>query len=301
MVAAGYAIRAVVTRHLDTASSVSRRFGGGAGFDDVDKMLESVKGDIDAIILILPADSYEETLVKCLSAGIPIYCEKPVALDAATLSRIERARMKARTTVMVGYMKRFAPSYERAWALAQDPAFGGTTAYNAYWGMGPGFGTFDYLMRENAIHHLDLARFFMGEVADLATCVYEPVEASISAGILLRFESGAVGTIQVNNNSAWDHDNEWISVTGRGPVVIVDNVDTCLYRVSGEAERRWIPNYTVPNLSNSSLAVIGFIGALKHFMDVVLEQIECRSDLASALRTMELAEQVLAAGMYRPK
>ena len=299
IIAAGYDIHAVVTRHRDTASAISRRFGGGVGFDDVDKMLAAVAGSIDAIVLILPADGYEETLVKCLSAGVPIYCEKPVALDVATLRRIEGVRMRTGTTVMVGYMKRFAPAYERARALVQDPAFGGATAYNAYWGMGPGFGTFDYLMRENATHHLDLARFFMGEIADLAAWVYEPVKESISAGILLKFDTGAVGTIQVNNNSAWDHDNEWISVTGRGPVVIVDNVDTCVYRVPGEGERRWAPNYTVPNPSTSSLTVTGFVGALKHFVDVARQRMPCRSDLASALRTTELAERVLAAAARR--
>jgi predicted dehydrogenase len=35
IIAAGYDIHAVVTRHLDTASAISRRFGGGVGFDDV--------------------------------------------------------------------------------------------------------------------------------------------------------------------------------------------------------------------------------------------------------------------------
>src|SRR5258706_8574304 len=100
--------------------------------------------------------------------------------------------------------------------------------------MGPGFPNLDFLIRETATHHLDLARFIMGEVAELQAWACESVRKSIAVGILLKFESGAVGTLQVNDNSAWDHDNEWISVTGRGPVVLVDNVDTCTYRAPGE-------------------------------------------------------------------
>jgi predicted dehydrogenase len=165
--------------------------------------------------------------------------------------------------------------------------------------MGSGFPTLDYLMRENATHHLDLARFLMGEVVEVAAWAHEPVEQAISTGILLKFESGAVGTLQVNSNSAWDHNNEWISVTGRGPVVLVDNVDSCLYRVPGEPERRWVPNYTVPIPRTSSLTVTGFTGALMHFVDVVRDGMPCRSDLGSALRTMELAERVLAAAARR--
>jgi predicted dehydrogenase len=226
---------------------------------------------------------------------LPVYCEKPAALDAATLARLENHRAKAGVTVMVGYMKRFAPAYERARALLQAPGFGGPTAYCAYWGMGPGFPTLDYLMKENATHHLDLARYLMGEVSELTAWAYAPGEQSFSTSILLKFESGAVGTLQVNNNSAWDHDNEWISITGRGSVVLVDNVETCLYRVPEEAERRWTPNYTVPIPRTSSLAVTGFTGALTHFVDVVRGGAPCRSDLRSALRTMELAERVLRA------
>jgi hypothetical protein len=96
-----------------------------------------------------------------------------------------------------------------------------------------------------------------------------------------------------SNNSAWDHDNEWISVTGRGHVVLVDNVQICNYRVPGEPEKRWEPNYTVPVRRTSSLSVTGFTGAFDHFAKVVRDRIPCRSDLKSALKTMELSERVL--------
>jgi predicted dehydrogenase len=297
MIAAGFDLHAVVTRHFATAQETADRCGARWGFDSVESMLAQCRAELEAIVLVLPADGYEETLMKCLPAGLPIYCEKPAALDAATLHRIEAARKSFGTTIMVGYMKRFAPAYARARALLEDPAFGGATAYNAYWGMGPAFPTLDYLMRENATHHLDLVRYFMGEVSELMAWAYEPAERSIAAAILMKFESGAVGTLQVNTNSAWDHDNEWISVTGRGPVVLVDNVECCMYRVPGEPERRWVPNYTVPIARNSSLAVTGFTGAFEHFKEVVREGAPCRSDLVSALRTMELAERVLAAAV----
>jgi predicted dehydrogenase len=293
MLAAGYRIQAVAAQHPGTAEATSRRFGGRAGFDDVDRMLDSLGKDVEGIVLVLPPETYEEVLVRCLPRGLPIYCEKPAALDSGALGRIENERMRSGAAVMVGYMKRFAPAYQRAGAFVRDPSFGGATAYNAYWGMGPGFRTLDYLMRENATHQLDMARFLMGEVAELAAWDYEPVAQSISAAVLLKFQSGAVGTLHVNNNSAWDHNNEWISVTGRGPVVVVDNVDTCIYRIPGEGERRWTPNYTVPVGGTSSLTVTGFTGALQHFAQVARNGVRCESDLVSAMRTMELAERVL--------
>jgi len=298
LLAAGYQIQAVVTQTLRTAEAAARHFGARA-YDDLDRMLAEVAGDVEAIVLVLPPDGYEAPLTKCIAAGFPVYCEKPVALHAASLRRLESVRAQAGVTVMAGYMKRFAPAYQRARDLVVETAFGGATAYNAYWGMGPGFHNFDVLLRENATHHLDLARFMLGEVKDVAAIAFEPEQASLAMAVLLHFESGAVGTLQINNNSAWDHDNEWISVTGRGPVVLVDNVDTCIYRLPGQGEQRWRPNYTLPALSTSSLMVAGFVGAFNHFAEVVRAGAPCQSDLYSALRTMELAEQVLAAAAPR--
>lgn len=294
MNAAGYVVEAVATRSIDTASVMARRHGGQA-FDDVERMLDEVGGGIEAIMMILPASGYKEALLKCLPSGLPIYCEKPVALHSATLRRFEEIRSATGQPFMVGYQKRFAPAYERARSLIQADDFGGATAYHAYWGMGAGFyEDFDYFMRENAAHHLDLARHLMGEVIDLKIFTHIPSAMSMAAGLLMRFESGAVGALQVNTNSAWDHDNEWITVAGRGPVVLVDNVETCIHRVPGEAERRWVPNYTVPAPANSSLTVTGFTGAFRHFTDVVRNKETCRSDLSSAIRTMELVETAIA-------
>jgi len=295
MIAAGYQILAVATRHMETAQRAGRKFGGGAAFDNVERMLQKLGSEIEAVVVVLPPDGYEEAVMTCLRFGLPVYCEKPVAMNSDTLHRLERERAKERKTVMVGYMKRFAPAYERAQGFVQAPHFGGATAYNAYWGMGPAAPTLEFLMLESAVHHLDLARFIMGEVKDLAAWAHEPEKSSIGIGLLLRFESGAVGTLQVNTNSSWDHDNEWISVTGRGPVVLVDNVETCTYRVPGDGERRWVPNYTVPIPRTSSLTVTGFTGALTHFAEVVRRGIPCRSDLASAVKTTELAERVISA------
>lgn len=86
-----------------------------------------------------------------------------------------------------------------------------------------------------------------------------------------------------------------MNLTGRGPMVIVDNVETCLYRVPGEPERRWQPNYTIPIPANSSLTVTGFVGAFTHFAQVSLANAPCQSDLSSAILTTELAERTLSA------
>src|SRR5436190_1824980 len=80
MIAAGYDIRAVATRHQESAEKAAARFGGREAFGDVEAMLEKVGKDVEGIVCVLPADDYEETLLKVIPSGLPIYCEKPVSL-----------------------------------------------------------------------------------------------------------------------------------------------------------------------------------------------------------------------------
>lgn len=294
MLAAGYELVACCARHGDRAEQVRARFGVAHAYEGIDEMLRHHRARVDAAVLVLPPDGYEEAVLACLDAGLPVYCEKPAALSTAPLRRMEERAAAAGLAVMVGYMKRFAPAYERALRLASDAGFGGVRAYQARWAMGPGFPTLEHLLTENATHHLDLARFVCGEVVDLQAW-HSQQERTIVVGVLARFSGGAVATLELSTAHAWDHVNETVTITGTGSAILVDNVDTVMLRAAGQPELRWRPNYTVPLPRTSSLLVTGFVPALQHFARTVRDGEPCRSDVASARRTMELAEAILAA------
>ena len=290
---AGFRVRGVASKTGASAEALAGRLGA-RGYSSTLAMLTDLERQIDAVIIVLPPDQYAEPVNSCLERQLPVYCEKPVALEPQTLSRLEEHRARVHGVVMVGYMKRFAPGYRRAFELTQASDFGEPTALHAYWGMGPGFGTVEYFLCENAVHHLDLARYLMGEVSAVHVETKMAAPGSFSVGVLLKFESGAVGTLQMNTNSWWRQQNEWLSVTGRGATVIVDNVDRCtLLQPNSDSRMSWIPNYTVPLEENSSLSVMGFVPALRHFREVIRDGTPCASDLASAIRTTTLAHEII--------
>jgi UDP-N-acetylglucosamine 3-dehydrogenase len=293
--AAEFEVRACCARHLDRAEATARRVGAPAAYDDVGRMLAERAAEMDAVVLVLPPDGYEGPALACLAAGLPVFCEKPAALDSAALRRMEEAAGAAGRALMVGYPRRFAPPYERARELLGDPRFGDAVAYQAHWSMGPRtFPSLDYFVRENAVHQLDLARFLLGEVSEvLALTAVRDGRHAVAAS--LRFASGAVATLGLDDAGSWDHVNEWVSVAGDRANVVVDNLESCSFQAAGEPELRWSPNFTTPVPANSSLRLTGFVGGLEHFAAVVREGAPCRSDVASARRTTELAEAVLAA------
>lgn len=295
LVSAGFQLVACAAAHQESADATARRFGVGSAYACVTRMLERHRDEADAAVLVLPPDGYQDTFLSCLQAGLPIYAEKPLAMSQAALRDLESYAAAGASRVMVGYMKRFAPAYARARDLTRAPGFGVLSGWQSRWAMGPGHPTVQDLLRENATHHLDLARFLMGEVEEVQAQSARVGEGRFTIGVLLRFASGAVGTLEIGNTSSWDHVNEWVTVTGDGAVVHVDNVDTCILRRVGEAEQHWRPNMTVPLLRTSSLWITGFVPAFQHFAAVVKGEETCRSDLSSGRKTMQLAERVQAA------
>ena len=74
--------------------------------------------------------------------------------------------------------------------------------------------------------------------------------------------------------------------------VLVDNVDTCVYRPPDGPELVWRPNYTVPSPGSFSGQTLGYGAGLVHFHDVIRGDTTADSDLASAAATLELAGEI---------
>ncbi|WP_310629878.1 Gfo/Idh/MocA family oxidoreductase [Paraburkholderia sp.] len=71
--------------------------------------------EIDAVWLVTPSSLHAQQIVDALRAGKHVFCEKPLSLDVAECERVvEEARRHAGQQVMIGFMRRFDPSYHDA-------------------------------------------------------------------------------------------------------------------------------------------------------------------------------------------
>ncbi len=75
------------------------------------KLLE-VK-DVDAVLISSPAYTHPAFLEAAVAAGKHVYCEKPVATDAAGCKRIQQAgeRLGGKLSVVIGFQIRYATPY----------------------------------------------------------------------------------------------------------------------------------------------------------------------------------------------
>ena len=138
----------------------------GARVAAVDDIIRA--SDVDAILIATPTPFHAEQIEAASNAGKAILCEKPVSLSVARIEDCLRTVEKNRSTLMIGFNRRFDPNFaalemrlrvgaigniEMATIISRDPAPPPASYVKSSGG----------IFRDMMIHDLDLARFLVGE------------------------------------------------------------------------------------------------------------------------------------------
>ena len=125
---------------------------------------------VDAVVVASPGRFHEEQVLACIERGIPVLCEKPLTMDAASSLAVVRAEdaytaRTGRRLVQVGFMRRFDPEYA---ALRELIASGGIgeplLVHCAHRNptVPPTF-TSEMIVNDSVVHEVDVARFLLDE------------------------------------------------------------------------------------------------------------------------------------------
>ena len=213
MVGAG----AVATRHVrtllamggvrvaavaDPAVERARLLAGQAGATAYASHLDMLERErLDAVYVCVPPFAHGPPELAVIDAGLPLFVEKPVAIDLGTAERIA-ARLAARPLLTcTGYHWRWLDIFDRAAELlAANPARLVSCSWldkvppPTWWPRRDGSGGQTV---EQTTHVLDLARALAGEVTEVQAFGARAPGADIdevSVGSL-RFAGGAVGSL----------------------------------------------------------------------------------------------------------
>lgn len=102
------------------AAEVAGRIGARAAAS-VDAVFE---GGIDALVIATPTVTHAELITRAARAGLPAYCEKPIALDLAGTVRALREVERAGTMLQMGFQRRFDAGYLAAREALRDGRLG---------------------------------------------------------------------------------------------------------------------------------------------------------------------------------
>ena len=85
---------------------------------------EALVDAVDALVIATSTPSHAPLLELAAASAVAAFCEKPVALDLATLDRVREAVDRAGIIVQVGFQRRFDAGYETARAAVAAGAVG---------------------------------------------------------------------------------------------------------------------------------------------------------------------------------
>jgi myo-inositol 2-dehydrogenase/D-chiro-inositol 1-dehydrogenase len=170
-----------------------------------EKLLEE---GIDAVVIATSTQGHVPLLRLAASAGMPAFCEKPVALELAALAEVSDEVATAGITVQIGFQRRFDPGYRAARAAVVSGELGNLLLVRAatHDPAPPAeayIATSGGIFRDLSIHDFDAIRYVTGEeivevYADGAVretewfARHDDVDAAVA---VLRLSGGALGIV----------------------------------------------------------------------------------------------------------
>ena len=138
----------------------------GAKVASVDEIVKAK--DVDAILIGSPTGFHAEQIQAASHNGKAIMCEKPVSLAVETIRETLNVVEKNKSTLMIGFNRRFDPNFAELERRIRSGAVGDVEIVTVI-SRDPNPPPAEYvkgsggLFRDMMIHDFDMARFLMGE------------------------------------------------------------------------------------------------------------------------------------------
>lgn len=280
----GVEIAGVVTSSREQSEDNCKRWPIEHAYDSAEEMIE--EANLDALFVLTPKQIHTPFVELGLTSGLDVFCEKPLTTSLDEARHLVDLAEQTGQLLMVAFNRRYAEVYEKARAefagsypqfvIAQKNREG--SEYRA--------------TIENAIHMIDLLRWFCGEPEEVTAHAIAPnpyEEDGVMA--LIRFNTGSIGTLAgIRSAGEWDERLEAYGGLKTVRVITPDSVSVTENRETRTIEMRprafgWV----------EATQTLGFAPEVKHFIECVRERRQPRTNGLEALRTQELVEEILRA------
>ena len=219
---------AIADINLDAATQLGSVLGIEHVYDDHRKILEDPT--IEAVIICSSTDTHAPFMIQSAEAGKHIFCEKPISIDLGLIDEALEVVNRHGVKLQIGFHKRFDKSYREARQLIESGTYGEPRILNIT-SRDPAPPSLDYLkgsggiFLDMTIHDFDMVRYLMGceveEVYAVGGVMVDPEIGSYANDIdttviTLKFENGAIGTINNCRQSEYGYDQrvEWFGSKG---------------------------------------------------------------------------------------
>ncbi|MCK5823944.1 MAG: bi-domain-containing oxidoreductase [Ichthyobacteriaceae bacterium] len=221
-------IQHIVSAGGVNGTALAKKHGIAKSSTDYSKVLEDE--NVDVVMITTRHNLHADMVIEALGKGKHVFVEKPLALNATDLGRIQAAYNDSEASLMIGFNRRFSPHTIKMKSLLGNSQMNVIATMNAgaipanVWvhDMAVGGGR----IIGEACHYMDLIVHLTGSKIK-SVCMNamgeNPKENTDSASILLKLENGSTGVINYFANGAKSYSKERLEVYSQERTLIMDN------------------------------------------------------------------------------
>lgn len=267
----------------------------------------------DGLIIASPNALHLQMALDCAEAGVPALIEKPVTDTVAAAQRLCAAIRRTDVPMLVGHHRRHNPIVKAARETMTSGRLGQLTAVVGLWLLRKPDDYFEVTWRRqhgggplliNLIHDIDNLRFICGEITEVQALTSNKARGFAvedTAALLLRFTSGALGTVTVSDATP----APWSWELASGENAAYPKQDQPCYIFSGTAGSLSLPNMELWSyaqqpgwyapLSRETIAPAAsdpLAEQLRHFCAVIAGREQPLISVEDAMGTLAVVEAV---------
>ena len=257
--------------HIESVQRTQKSYAIQSAVHNMDELLNL---GLDCAFVLSPKTVHAEQVVRLLEAGVDVFCEKPRGMTLKEAYSMADAAARTGKKLMIAFNRRYAPVYRKA--------------KEVYGQMSP-----DVLIAqknrpaseyratlENAIHMVDILRYFCGECVKVDACskFTDPLYETLTTA-QLQFENGSVAMLVADRASGqWV---ETLEMHGHNKSVL-DNEQSHTTSMTPLA-------YGWAKVVDK----MGFTQEVDHFFDCLKNDQQPLTSGADAYKTQELMHRIL--------
>ena len=262
--------------------------------------VEQIFGDdkIKAVMICSYTDTHADLILGAAAAGKQIFCEKPVDLDVARARACAAAVEKAGVTCMIGFQRRFDPTFS---ALKARLATGeiGTPEMLIVTSRDPGAPPIPYIkssggiFKDMLIHDFDIFRWILEDDAETvhasASCLTDPGIAEAgdvdSTAVTIRTKKGRLCQINTSRRAAYGYDQRFEVLGSKGMLQAGNHRPTEVSAATATHVSQDLPEHFFLERYRAAYAL-----ELAHFFDAIAHGKPVRTTIADGVAALELAD-----------
>ena len=224
----GARLAAVYDLNTERAEEVAKTYGAKV-MASAEELIASP--EIDAVVIASWDGTHADLAVKCIQAGKPVFCEKPLATTLEDAKKVvEAEKASGKRLLQIGFMRRFDPDYIKMKKILDSGELGAPLMIHACHrnvSQPDGFQT-EMGVSNVAIHELDICRWLLGDEYKSGQVLKVRQSACSTKGydnpqiVLLETQSGARIDVEVQVADAYGYDIQCQVVCEKGTVNLPD-------------------------------------------------------------------------------